>query len=320
MPNKKSFLDISIVIVNYKSWNHLRNCLQSLEFSSPSFSFEIIVVDNTSNDGKLEKFKKEFSNVKFILNSGNNGFANGCNLGANHGLGEYLLFLNPDTIANQESILKMWQFAKKNPKVGITSCMQKKVNGGFEKSHRSFLKLSTVFGIFRAFSKKNTAQDASVIYSDWVSGSLVFISKEWLNQVNGWNEDYWMYFEDMDLSKKVQIANGKVVVLKDAQIIHNHGGASRINIKTASLTKTEVQISKHVYIQNHLKGFERFLTHLLVIKSNLFFKFILAVLGIPLFFIPKMRLNVYLFIKIVKYYVSSVTRRTWLSKNSMNAH
>ena len=129
-----------------------------------------------------------------------------------------------------------------------------------------------------------------------------------------------MYFEDMDLSKKVQIANGKVVVLKDAHIIHNHGGASRINIKTASLTKIEVQISKHVYIQNHLKGFERFLTHLLVIKSNLFFKFILAVIGILLFFIPKMRLNVYLFIKIAKYYVSSVTRRTWLSKNSMNAH
>ena len=97
-------VDISIVIVNYKSWLHLASCLDSLAFHSDSFNHEIVVVDNHSNDGKLAEFSKVYPDVVFVENTGNNGFANGCNLGASKSKGRYLLFLNPDTVGNENAI------------------------------------------------------------------------------------------------------------------------------------------------------------------------------------------------------------------------
>jgi len=296
-------IDISIIIVNYKSWKHLRNCLNSLKnLNDLSFSYETIVVDNYSDDGNFEKFTKEFSSVQFVLNSGNNGFANGCNFGASKATGDYFLFLNPDTLVNDKALEEILSFAKLN--------------------NRIFPNLVTLFGltrsIYKLFSKKLPESNNQVLYTDWVSGSLVFISKEWFAQINGWNEDYWMYYEDIDLSKKVQKSNGKVAVLKSVEIIHNHGGASRLNIKTSTITKTEVQISKHIYIQNHFKGVERILSHFILFKVNVFFKLLLAILGVLLFFIPKMQLNVYLFTRIISYYSHCLKNRIWLSKNSMN--
>jgi len=317
--NKK---DLSIVIVNYKSWNHLRNCLNSLNFQSNQFDFEVVVVDNQSADGQLEKFQQEFTDVRFVKNSGNNGFANGCNFGANQSTGDYLLFLNPDTIANETAIAEMLQFAKKQHTVGIVSCLQKKPKGGYEKSTRVFPNLFTLFGLTRAvckfLSSKRIHSEENVLYIDWVSGSVVMISKEWLAQINGWNEDYWMYYEDTDLSKRVQISNGKVALLTSCEVVHNHGGSSRINMKTASLTKTEVLISKHVYIHTHFKGFEKLLSFFILILYTLISKIILGIFGILFFFIPKMRLNVYLLSKTIRYYLRSIVKGTWLSPNSMN--
>ena len=317
--NKK---DISIVIVNYKSWKHLRNCLQSLDFQSEEFSFEVVVVDNVSNDGQLSVFKEEFPNVFFAENTGNNGFANGSNVGADYSIGEYLLFLNPDTIANEEAIKQMWLFAKKNPTIGAISCVKKKPNGGYEKSERTFTTAATLFGLIRAilriFNKNQSFSEDKVLYTDWVSGSLLFTSKEWFQHIEGWNEDYWMYYEDMDLCKRVQKANGKVALLESVDIVHNHGGASRINMKTASLTKTEVQISKHVYVNNHFKGFEKFISLLIMVVYSLVSRLLMGILGLVLFFIPKMRLNVYLLTKTIRYYFGSLYRISWLSTNSMN--
>jgi len=315
-------IHISIIIVNYKSWKHLRNCLESLQFQSKAFTFEIVVVDNQSNDGKLETFRQEFSHVHFVENSGNNGFANGCNVGAKNAQGDYLLFLNPDTLANQEAILRMWGFAKKNHTVGIVSCLQKKSNGGYEKSIRIFPSFFTLFGltraIYKAFNKNKFQSEDQILYTNWVSGSVVFISKEWLSQIGGWNEDYWMYYEDMDLCKRVHLSNGKVALLTSVEVIHNHGGASRINFETTSLTKTQVLISRHVYVQNHFKGLERFASQLLLVLNNLVIKLLLATLGIFLFFVPKMRLEQHIFAKIFRYYLQSLRRRTWLSNRSLN--
>jgi len=319
-------IDVSVIIVNYKSWKHLDNCLQSLHFTNNTFSFEIIVVDNCSDDGLLTSFEEKFPNVTFVSNSGNNGFANACNLGSSLAVGTYLLFLNPDTIANEKAVVEMWQFAKINPAVGIVSCDQKKINGKYEKSLRIFLSLPTLFGLLRGILKKinknylekKFAVQDKVLYPDWVSGSVVFMSQKWLHEVGGWNEDYWMYYEDMDLCKRVQNANGRIALLKSVEIIHNHGGASRINIKTSSITKTEVLISKHVYIHNNLYGIEKLSCQLLLIVNNIIIKLIGVIFGIILFFIPKMRLNVYLFANCLKYYVSSIFRANWLSKRSMN--
>ena len=121
----------------------------------------------------------------------------------------------------------------------------------------------TIFGIVRAINgkqlRKNIIRKNNILFPDWVSGAVVLISINWFDKIQGWNEDYWMYFEDVDLSKKVADLGGEIALLENVEIIHNHGGSSRINIKTAAITKTEVLISKHVYINNHFKGFQYFL-------------------------------------------------------------
>ena len=117
---------ISIIIVNYKSWKVLRNCLNSIsQINIDGVEIETIVVDNASNDGKLTDFKNDFPNINFIENSGNNGFANGCNLGANNAKGNYLLFLNPDTVLNKVALSKMLNYYQQNKNCGIVSCLQK---------------------------------------------------------------------------------------------------------------------------------------------------------------------------------------------------
>ena len=314
--------DISIIIVNYKSWKHLKNCLDALTHcKQENFSLEVVVVDNYSDDGVLQEFTKKYTQFKFVENTGNNGFSNGCNLGAMNSVGKHLLFLNPDTIAEENAIYKMLDCLRSNENFGIVSCNQLNNNGSFEDINRIFPGPFTLFGITRAIYRifaRETKQDDEKIFPDWVSGSVVGISRAWFDKINGWNEDYWMYFEDVDLSKKVRDANGEVVLLKNVNIIHNHGGASRININTSKITKSEVLISKHVYIRNHFKGLSRFLLLRLLVFMSLVSKTLLAIVGICFFFIPKLKLNLYLFLELIKYYSHSLKKGTWLSKRSMN--
>lgn len=318
---------ISVIIVNYRSWRHLTNCLNSLNvIVSDKFNLEIIVVDNFSNDGVLIAFQKKYAAFNFIENSGNNGFANGCNVGAKIATGDYFLFLNPDTIATKEALLEMLNLLKNNVDYGIVSCSQINPRGKRENEIRLFPALETLFGTTRAIYKKTHQNllkeqyDTSkkIIFPDWVSGSVIFISKFWFNKIEGWNEDFWMYFEDVDLCKRISKNGGKIVLSRKAEIIHNHGGASRLNINTSVITKTEVIISRHVYINSHFKGINRIIALFLLVLNTFLTKLLLGILGLLFYFIPKMRLQFFLFLKICKYYFSAMFYRTWLSNKSLN--
>ena len=90
-------MDISIIIVNYNSWIVLSNCIESILNLNISLNIEIIVVDNKSTNNLFLQYQQKYPTVKWVSNSGNNGFANGCNFGAAIANGNYLFFLNPDT-------------------------------------------------------------------------------------------------------------------------------------------------------------------------------------------------------------------------------
>ncbi len=319
-------IDVSIVIVNYKSWDALTECLEALTtIYSNRFSFETIVVDNHSNDGKLETFQNLFPSINFIKNSGNNGFANGCNTGANLAKGEYLLFLNPDTVAGENAIYELLNSAKTNPDFGIVTCTQLNEKGKAYKEVRFFPSLKNLFGTFRAinklFTKSKIKQDfnpeKTIIFPDWATGAVIFMSVAWYKKINGWNEKYWLYFEDVDICKRVANQGGKVALLRKSTILHKHGGASRINIKTKALTKTEVLISQHIYFNEHSKGFDRSLIQFLILLPLLFGKTLMALLGIIFFFVPKLKVNLYIFKNLFSYYISAIYNRTWTSPRSI---
>ncbi|MFT6204595.1 MAG: hypothetical protein ACJA1O_002202, partial [Spirosomataceae bacterium] len=98
---------------------------------------------------------------------------------------------------------------------------------------------------------------------------------------------------------------------------HVHGGASRINVQTEALTKTEVMISKHVYVEKHFSKTSALIAHKLLIFNNLLSAIVLGIIGIPLFFILKMRVQTLIMARLIAYYVKAILRRTWRSERSI---
>lgn len=320
-------MELSVIIVNYKAWKALEDCLNSLVAVFSKFeNLEVIVVDNQSADGKFSIFQSKFPQYRFILNSGNNGFSNGCNLGAKSAKGDFFLFLNPDTTITAETLQHLFNNYNSHDEIGILSCVQYNENGTYYKQNLLFPKPYTFFGTFRAVYrvinksklKQKFTPHNELTYPDWVTGAVVFISKEILKKINGWNEDYWLYFEDVDLCKKVVNAGYKVGLLHNTTIFHAHGGASRINLKTKALTKTEVIISKHTYISNHFSPVSKMITNIILILSVLIEKSFLSILSFLFFSNLKLKVNRLILKNLFNYYISVFNHKTWISPRAMN--
>jgi len=318
-------MDVSIIIVNYNSWVVLSNCIESILNLNTALNTEIIVVDNKSTNDLFLQYQKKFPTVKWISNSGNNGFANGCNLGAANANGDYLFFLNPDTKL-KTGVLEHFTAIYHKENIGILSCLQTNSKDSFHKYNLLFPKSLRFFGVLRSlervFKKKQLTEHfketATRSYPDWISGSAIFISKDNFDLIEKWNEDYWMYFEDVDLCKKTQDNNLLCVITKEVSLFHLHGGASRVNPKTKAITKSEVIKSRHVYIANHFSPANQQWLHTLLMTNNMFSVGIFAILSFPLFFLKKLKVNRYKFLELYRYYNTALKHKTWLSYRSTN--
>jgi GT2 family glycosyltransferase len=317
--------DLSIIIVCYKGWSRLYKCLEALNtFSGATFSTEVIVVDNKSQDEEILKIEKQFPKFRFIYNNINGGFANGSNLGARHASGEYILFLNPDTVAAESELEKLLNVAKRNNEYSVVSCKQVSEKGKESIAYGPFPGLFNLTGFQRAILKglkpETSKQAPDISFPDWISGSVVLIGHDTFNKLNGFDEDYWMYFEDVDLCKRIQNMNSRVAFCSFIIIEHNHGGSSRINLKTTTLTKTEVYISRHVYISKNKRGIEKFLIQAFMVFNNLISGGLMALLGIVFFFVPKVYSRTIIYYKLIGYYLGSLFRLSWISPHSVNFH
>ncbi len=315
--------DLSIITVNYRSWDKLAQCLDSLSaINETYFSFEVIVVDNASNDGKLSRFKQLYPQFNFILNEGNYGFANGNNLGAAASRGKYLLFLNPDTTISERALLAMHDQAKVSRANSIISCRQIRGNGSEDKPYGSFPSPLTMTGWTRALAKllnfnSKIRQNDRLIFPDWVSGSVVMMSYSSFNSIGKWNESYWMYYEDVDLCQRARALGGAVILVKSVAVIHNHGGSSRADSETTALTKAEVNISRHTYLSLHEKGLRNILMQLFLMIDNLIFGLLTAIPGFLLFFNKRLNTSTRVYFKMINYYLSSLVNNTWISARSV---
>ncbi len=316
-------ISLSIVIVNYKSWAVLQQCLDSFNQHSPKLNYEIIVVDNNSQDGKLAPFSKKHPAVKFISNSGNHGFAHGCNLGADNAHEEFLLFLNPDTVLiNNTAIDDMVSFAQHNPDVGITSCRRLNPKGKPERE-MAFASPWLIIGWIRAIHKlvnkakiqKKFPDNEMIWHPDWIAGSVVLIKNKLFNRVGKWNQNnFWMYYEDVDLCRKVKALDKDIVLLRNVELKHAHGGSSRRNPKTTAITKSEVVTSSHVFVQTHTRGINRISLHSLIIVNTLISWLLRTLLTLPVFWKTSFQSNLLTLTAIVQYYALVPMHGTWKSK------
>ena len=322
-----SKIDLSIIIVNYRCWEVLSRCLESFNKYRPDTSYEIIVVDNDSQDGKFNDFKQQFQEIKLIANSGNNGFSNGCNLGAENANGNFLLFLNPDvTLTSSPAIDEMFSFANTSAIVGITSCRTIYHNGKREREV-AFLNPWLTIGWLRAIYKfvlsrkisNQFPENKQIWYPEWVAGSVILIQKDFFNKIGKWSEDkFWMYSEDPDICLKARNNGKKIALIRNIEIKHQHGGSSRRNIKTTAITKSEVVTSNHVFIHSHTQGLNRIALHLVIMANTLISWFLRILITLPFFWKDLFRANLQTFIAIIKYYLNVLIRRCWRSRRLGN--
>lgn len=317
--------DLSIIIVCHKGWDRLIKCLDALNtFSGINFKTEVIVVNNKSDDDTIYKIEERFAKFRFIYNTINGGFANGCNLGVKIAKGEYILFLNPDTVATETEIEKLFNTAKQNHEYTIVSCRQVNEKGKESIASGSFPSFFNLTGFQRAIFGRLTPDarrpTSDISFPDWVSGSVVLIRHDTLKKLGGFDEDFWMYFEDVDLCRRVRNIQGEIAYCRNVSIEHNHGGSSRINLKTTSLTKTEVHISRHVYISKHKSGIEKIIIQIFLVFNNLISGGIMALPGLILFFVPKVFSRTIIYFRLIRYYIGSLFSLSWISPRSVNFH
>lgn len=250
---------LSIVIVSYRCWQRLDACLKSIQSQSLDF-LEVIVVDNHSNDGKIKDFILAYPTVHFIQQEINGGFAQACNKGASNAKGEWILFLNPDTILEPNTLSPLIQKTNTQTDWKLIGIKQLDEKGEDTYPFGLFLQWWNIWPPIRSIqrliggktlSKKEWSKH-SVTYPDWISGSFVLIRRSDFKIIGGWDERFWMYCEDQDLSKAAASLGWKRVMYNEIKCIHSHGGSSRINPKVKAITKSAVIISNFKYIKKHM--------------------------------------------------------------------
>ena len=319
--------DLSIIIVSYKGYERLRLCLDSLNsFTGSRISTEVIIVNNSPGDEAISTFARSYPGFRFISSEINGGYAHGCNKGVSFATGKFILILNPDTVTTEGALEELLRIAKANPGFMITSCRQVNEKGGESIAWGPFPEFVNLTGFMRAIFRSGYRQQQrlkegyspEIFFPDWISGSVVLISRENYIKLNGFDEDFWMYFEDVDLCKRARNAGGEVAFCNSVTIEHNHGGSSRINKTTASLTKAEVLISKHIYFSKHKSGLQKVLIQFFLVINNLISFGLVAAAGLIFFFIPKLFLRTLIYLKLTGYYYGALIRGNWVSPRSVN--
>ena len=236
-------IDISVIIVNYNVKELLEQCIKSIFAASGKLSVEVIVVDNNSFDGSAEFIRQKFPGdlrLKLIESPVNLGFAKANNLGAKEATGEYLLILNPDTILQEDTLDRSLEFYKAGKDIGALTCKLILPNGKLDLAcRRSFptpsvavyriLGLSRIFPKSKLFGKYNlTYLDENDTYEvDAIVGAFMLIKKDVYDKVKGFDEDYFMYGEDLDLCFRIKKAGYRIFYFPKTSIIHYKGESTK---------------------------------------------------------------------------------------------
>ncbi len=236
-------MEVSVVILNYNVKHHLDACIQTVQKALTNINGEIIVADNNSTDGSKEYFNDKYSDINFLWFNENSGFAKGYNKAVKYAKGKYLFILNPDTLVAEDAIELLYDFAEKKPNLGIIGGKMIDGTGNFlPESKRSvpspwvsFGKLTGLYKIlkFSPFNKyyaphlkENETGKVEVL-----TGAFMFIKRELYNEVGGFDERYFMFGEDIDLSYTVLLKGKNNYYYPKAKIIH-FKGESTIKDKT----------------------------------------------------------------------------------------
>lgn len=220
-------MKLSVVILNYNVRYFLELCLKSVQAALSNIEAEIIVVDNNSDDDSCEMVKNSFPEVILIENKENLGFSKGNNIGVSKAKGEYICILNPDTVIAEDTFIKLLGFVKFKEKLGIVGC--KLINGAgafLPESKRNIpyvrYAIKKILGIPDKYYANHLGEN-DIGEVDVLVGAFMLIKRSLYFKIGGFDEDYFMYGEDIDLSYKALKYGYKNYYYGDTTIIHFKG-------------------------------------------------------------------------------------------------
>ncbi len=237
-PRNRDSLDVSVIIVSYNTREMTLACIDSVFRETQRLTFEVIVVDNASEDGSAQAIGKEFRQVRLIASAKNLGFAAANNLAAREAQGAYILLLNPDTVVLNGAIDRLVDFAEKHPEAAIFG--GRSLFGDGSLNPTSCWRAPSAWGLTcRALGLSGLAKSSSLLnydsYGGWardtvrpvdiVSGCFLLIRRDLWETLQGFDEMFHMYAEDWDLCLRAHKLGAKCMLCPDAEIIHL-GGAS----------------------------------------------------------------------------------------------
>jgi GT2 family glycosyltransferase len=230
---------ISIITINYKKKDLTIACLKSLqdkfknEFSQDQM--EIIIIDNASKDDSVDSIKNyikehSYKNSVIVESKENGGFGKGNNLGVKDARGDFLVFLNNDTTAKDDGILRMAKYLRDHSDISILGGQLRNTDGSVQVSVGSFYSLPKVVLLLLGMQRFGVIDKNPTIIKqvDWVKGGLLMIRKEIFEKLNGFDEKIFMYTEDMELCYRAKLQGFKTYFYPDVEVLHaEHGSTNR---------------------------------------------------------------------------------------------
>jgi hypothetical protein len=227
-------MEISIIINNFKTRGLLKQCLKGIYRHSPSVEFEIIVVDNNSEDGSVEMIRNNFPQVKLIDSKENLGHHKGNNLGIKNSTGKYVLILNTDIAVLDDIFDKMYQFMEARPEVALVGPKLKNPDGSVQMSCMRYPTM--LMPIYRRtfLGKLPWARKAVDNYLmtdfnhneikevDWILGACEMVRRSAIDEVGYMDEYLFLYFGDVAWCKKLHDAGYRIIYFSEGDIVHYH--------------------------------------------------------------------------------------------------
>ncbi|MHA1855125.1 MAG: glycosyltransferase family 2 protein [Promethearchaeota archaeon] len=264
---------LSIIIVSYNTRELLINCIRSIYQNTKKLDFEIIVIDNHSNDGSQKAIRKYFENVILISNSKNRGFARANNQGIEISKGKYVLLLNSDTLVINNALKKLVNFLERNSDAGIVG---PKVLNEDRSIQTSFGKFPTIKSemarsllLESRIQQKNFSSDKRLkekipFEVDWVSGCCLLIRRKVYDQIGGMDEKFFLFNEEVDWCLRASKQGWKTYYHPDAKIIHF---GSRSVVKNYYAFIASRYESRLIFVQKHFNMQRQLLFRIVVIMA-----------------------------------------------------
>lgn len=247
-------MELSVIIVNYNTKDLLKNCVDSVRKTFPDA--QIIVVDNCSCDGSREEILK--MPVKGVLLEENAGFSKANNIGLKQAQGKHVLFLNPDTLVKEGTLERCLDFLKTHKNAGAVGCKVVLPDNTLDKACKRkfptvFNSFCTIFKIAKLFPRLgyNVEGDDDGVYPvDCLVGAFMMCPETVLEKTGGFDEDFFMYGEDIDLCFRIKQAGYDIWYLGDSEITHIKGASG----KKSKKARAAFYDSMSIYYKKHFKS------------------------------------------------------------------